>query len=39
MDDDHDEFYKALTNDYEKHLEVKYFRTEGCVGFEVLLFA
>jgi molecular chaperone HtpG len=27
-DDEYDEFYKALTNDYEKHLAVKYFRTE-----------
>jgi HSP90 family molecular chaperone len=32
------EFYKALTNDWEKYLDVKLFRTEDGVGFEVLLF-
>jgi molecular chaperone HtpG len=27
-----------LINDYEKYLAVKHFRTEGGVGFKVLLF-
>jgi molecular chaperone HtpG len=37
--DEYGEFYKSLTNDYEKHLSVKHFRTEGDVVFKVLLFA
>jgi molecular chaperone HtpG len=36
-DDKYNEFYKALINDYEKHLAVKQFRTECGVGFTVLL--
>jgi molecular chaperone HtpG len=31
--DEYGEFYKELTNNYEKH-----FRTEGSVGFTVFLF-
>jgi molecular chaperone HtpG len=38
MDDEHGEFYKSLINDYEKHLSVKGFKTEGNVVFTVLLF-
>jgi molecular chaperone HtpG len=38
MNDEYDEFYKVLTNDYEKHLAVKRFKTEGDVVFTVLLF-
>jgi molecular chaperone HtpG len=37
-EDEYAEFYKAITNDWEKHLSVKHFRTEGDVGFTVLLF-
>lgn len=37
-DEEYAEFYKALTNDWEKHLAVKHFRTEGDVGFTVILF-
>jgi molecular chaperone HtpG len=37
-DDEYGDFYKALTNDWEKHLAVKHFRTEGDVGSSVLLF-
>jgi HSP90 family molecular chaperone len=38
MDEEYDEFYKALTNVYQKHLLVEYFITECDVGFIVLLF-
>jgi molecular chaperone HtpG len=37
-DHEYSEIYKALTNDYEKHLAMKHFKTEGSVGFTVLLF-
>jgi molecular chaperone HtpG len=37
-DDEYGEFYEALTNDWEKYLAVKHFRTEGDVSFTVLLF-
>jgi molecular chaperone HtpG len=37
-EDEYAEFYKAITNDWEKHLAVKHFRTEGDVGFTVVLF-
>jgi molecular chaperone HtpG len=37
-EDEYAEFYKSITNDWEKHLAVKHFRTEGDVGFTVCLF-
>jgi molecular chaperone HtpG len=36
--DEHGEFSKTLTNDWEKHLSVKHFSAEVEVGFTVLLF-
>jgi molecular chaperone HtpG len=38
MDEMYDEFYKALTNVYQKHLLVEHFRTKCDVGFIILLF-
>ena len=37
-EDEYAEFYKSISNDWEKHLAVKHFRTEGDVGFTVMLF-
>jgi molecular chaperone HtpG len=37
-EDEYGEFYKSITNDWEKHLAVKHFRTEGDVGFTVCIF-
>jgi hypothetical protein len=34
-DDEYSKFYKALTDDYEKHLSLKRSRTESSVGFTV----
>ncbi|KAK8880738.1 hypothetical protein M9Y10_003425 [Tritrichomonas musculus] len=37
-EDEYAEFYKSISNDWEKHLAVKHFHTEGDVNFTVLLF-
>jgi molecular chaperone HtpG len=37
-DGEYGEFYKVLINDWEKHLAMKRFRTEGGFGFTVILF-
>jgi molecular chaperone HtpG len=37
-EDEYAEFYKSVSNDWEKHLAVKHFRTEGDVNFTVCLF-
>jgi molecular chaperone HtpG len=37
-EDEYGEFYKSISNDWEKHLAVKHFRTEGDVNFTVCLF-
>ena len=37
-EDEYADFYKSISNDWEKHLAVKHFRTEGDVNFTVLLF-
>jgi len=37
-EDEYAEFYKQISNDWEKHLAVKHFRVEGDIGFTVCLF-
>ena len=37
-EDEYAEFYKSISNDWEKHLAVKHFRVDGDIGFTVCLF-
>ena len=37
-EDEYAEFYKSISNDWEKHLSVSHFRVEGDVGFTVCMF-